>query len=86
MIADIPLLPILAKLAEGLLATLALYRGMAEGISQSRSVRGYPDWFYQLGQGDLFGMHAGQVICLAHRLQHALQGDQLHLPHRTSVA
>lgn len=38
------------------LATLALYRGMAEGISQSRSVRGYPDWFYQLGQGDLFGI------------------------------
>jgi rhamnose transport system permease protein len=38
------------------LATLALYRGMAEGISQSRSVRGYPDWFYQLGQGNLLGL------------------------------
>ena len=25
------------------LATLALYRGLAEGISQARSVRGYPD-------------------------------------------
>lgn len=32
------------------LATLALYRGLAEGISQARSVRGYPDWFYVLGQ------------------------------------
>src|SRR5882762_6501305 len=34
------------------LATLALYRGLAEGISQSRSVRGYPEWFYALGQGE----------------------------------
>ncbi|MGI9450192.1 MAG: ABC transporter permease [Geminicoccaceae bacterium] len=38
------------------LATLALYRGLAEGISQARSVRGYPDWFFQLGQGDFFGV------------------------------
>ena len=38
------------------LATLALYRGLAEGISQSRSVRGYPDWFFQLGQGEVFGV------------------------------
>jgi rhamnose transport system permease protein len=38
------------------LATLALYRGLAEGISQSRSVRGYPEWFYALGQGDLAGV------------------------------
>jgi rhamnose transport system permease protein len=38
------------------LATLALYRGLAEGISQSRSVRGYPEWFYVLGQGDAAGM------------------------------
>lgn len=38
------------------LATLALYRGLAEGISQARSVRGYPDWFYQFGQRDLFGV------------------------------
>ena len=36
------------------LATLALYRGLAEGISQARSVRGYPDWFFQLGQGEIF--------------------------------
>jgi rhamnose transport system permease protein len=38
------------------LATLALYRGLAEGISQARSVRGYPDWFYRFGQGELFGI------------------------------
>jgi rhamnose transport system permease protein len=38
------------------LATLALYRGIALGISQARSARGFPDWFFQLGQGDLFGI------------------------------
>src|SRR2546428_1413197 len=38
------------------LATLALYRGLAEGISQSRSVRGYPEWFYVLGQRDAAGV------------------------------
>ena len=38
------------------LATLALYRGLAEGISQARSVRGYPDWFFALGQRDLAGV------------------------------
>jgi rhamnose transport system permease protein len=38
------------------LGTLALFRGFAEGISQARSVRGYPDWFYVLGQGDVLGV------------------------------
>ena len=38
------------------IATLALYRGLAEGISQAHSVRGYPQWFYGLGQGALFGV------------------------------
>jgi rhamnose transport system permease protein len=38
------------------LATLALYRGLAEGISQARSVRGYPDWFLGLGTNDLLGV------------------------------
>ena len=38
------------------LGTLALYRGIAEGISQARSVRGYPDWFYILGQGQVAGV------------------------------
>ena len=35
------------------LGTLALYRGLAEGICQARSVRGYPDWFFVLGQGQV---------------------------------
>lgn len=38
------------------LATLALYRGLAEGISEARSVRGYPEGFYILGQGEVFGV------------------------------
>lgn len=38
------------------LATLALYRGLAEGISEARSARGYPDWFFQLGQGEFLGI------------------------------
>ena len=38
------------------LATLALYRGLAEGISQARSVRGYPEWFFVLGQGEVLGI------------------------------
>ena len=40
------------------LATLALYRGLAEGISQARSVRGYPEWFFVLGQGEVLGVPA----------------------------
>jgi rhamnose transport system permease protein len=38
------------------LATLALYRGLAEGISQARSVRGYPEWFFLIGQGEALGV------------------------------
>jgi rhamnose transport system permease protein len=38
------------------LATLALYRGLAEGISNARSVRGYPEWFFGLGQGNFAGV------------------------------
>jgi rhamnose transport system permease protein len=38
------------------LATLALYRGMAQGISQARSVRGYPEWFYIFGQESILGL------------------------------
>jgi rhamnose transport system permease protein len=38
------------------ISTLALYRGFAEGISQAHSVRGYPDWFYGLGQGQALGV------------------------------
>jgi rhamnose transport system permease protein len=38
------------------LATLALYRGLAEGISQARSVRGYPEWYFFFGQGEVLGV------------------------------
>jgi rhamnose transport system permease protein len=35
------------------LATLALYRGMALGISEARSARGFPEWFTNFGRGSL---------------------------------
>ena len=38
------------------LATLALFRGLAEGISRARSVRGYPEWFFRMGQGEWLGV------------------------------
>ena len=47
------------------LATLALYRGLAEGIAQARSVRGYPDWFFVLGQGDVLGVPTQLWILVA---------------------
>lgn len=47
------------------LATLALYRGLAEGISQARSVRGYPEWFFVLGQGEVLGVPTQVWIFLA---------------------
>ena len=38
------------------LATLALYRGLAQGVSQARSVTGYPEWFFIFGQGRILGI------------------------------
>ena len=38
------------------LATLALYRGIAQGVSQARSVTGYPDWFAGFAQLSLLGL------------------------------
>lgn len=38
------------------IATLALYRGLAEGVSQAHSVRGYPEWFFFVGQGEWLGV------------------------------
>ena len=46
------------------IATLALYRGLAEGVSQAHSVRNYPEWFYFTGQGQLFGVPAQLWILL----------------------
>ncbi|WP_138472382.1 ABC transporter permease [Poseidonocella sp. HB161398] len=47
------------------LGTLALYRGLAEGISQARSVRGWPEWFAQIGQGSFAGVPVQVWILLA---------------------
>ncbi|WP_062013507.1 ABC transporter permease [Aureimonas sp. AU4] len=47
------------------LATLALYRGLAEGISQAQSIRGYPTWFFTLGQGSVFGVPTQLWLLLA---------------------
>lgn len=38
------------------LATLAFYRGLALGISEARSARGFPDWFFDLGAGVTLGV------------------------------
>jgi len=46
------------------IATLALYRGLAEGVSQAHSVRGYPEWFYFLGQGSVFGVPAQLLLLI----------------------
>jgi rhamnose transport system permease protein len=46
------------------IATLTLFRGLAEGISQAHSVRGYPEWFYFLGQGAVFGVPTQLLILL----------------------
>jgi rhamnose transport system permease protein len=47
------------------IATLALYRGLAEGVSQAHSVRGYPEWFYIMGQGDVFGVPTQLLVLIA---------------------
>jgi len=39
------------------LATLALFRGMALGVSEARSARGFPEWFTDgIGRGDFLGL------------------------------
>ena len=38
------------------LATLAFYRGLAQGISEAKSVTGYPEWFYIFGQRSIVGL------------------------------
>jgi rhamnose transport system permease protein len=46
LIAYLRMPPLIATLA-----TMAIFRGLAFGISQGRAYRDYPDWFYTLGQG-----------------------------------
>ena len=38
------------------LATLAIFRGLSFGISESRSVHGFPEWFGFFGSGEIFGI------------------------------
>jgi len=38
------------------LATLAIYRGLSLGISESRSANGFPDAFAFFGSGEIFGL------------------------------
>ncbi len=47
------------------IATLALYRGLAEGVSQAHSVRGYPEWFFFVGQGEWLGVPTQLWILIA---------------------
>lgn len=46
------------------LATLAIYRGIAQGISQGDSYRGFPESFFFLGQG-YFGPIPTQLLLFA---------------------
>ena len=47
------------------LATLAIFRGLAFGISQSRSVNGFPESFGFLGSGELAGLPVQFYILVA---------------------
>ncbi len=38
------------------LATLAIYRGVAQGVSEGRSVKNFPDWFAFIGNGNILGI------------------------------
>jgi rhamnose transport system permease protein len=59
LIAEIRVPPLIATLA-----TLAIFRGMALGISQAKPVSGFPDWFEFFGQGNI-GRFPAQFVLLA---------------------
>jgi len=42
------------------LATMALYRGVAMGLSQARTVSDFPEGFLWISQGDAFGIPLGE--------------------------
>src|SRR6202021_732850 len=46
------------------LATLAIFRGLSYGISQSRSFNGFPDSFAFWGSGEMFGIPVQFYILL----------------------
>jgi rhamnose transport system permease protein len=58
LVAEVGVPPLIVTLA-----TMAIYRGLALGISQASSVSGYPDWFEFLGQGSL-GPFPAQFVLL----------------------
>ena len=47
------------------LATLAIFRGLAFGISQSRSVNGFPEGFSFLGSGEIAGLPVQLYLLVA---------------------
>jgi len=47
------------------LATLAIYRGLSLGISESRSVHGFPDSFAFWGSGDIAGVPVQVYVLVA---------------------
>lgn len=56
LLRDVALVALVMTFVIATLGTLALYRGLAECISQARSVRGLLGWFARLGQGDWLGL------------------------------
>jgi rhamnose transport system permease protein len=46
------------------LATLAAYRGLAEGISRGRPMSGFPDGFLELGSGTTLGVPTPLVLVI----------------------
>jgi rhamnose transport system permease protein len=47
------------------LATLAIYRGLSLGISESRSANGFPDAFAFFGSGEVFGLPVQLYLLIA---------------------
>jgi rhamnose transport system permease protein len=58
------------------LATLAAYRGLAEGISRARPISGFPDGFLQLGSGTALGLPIPLLILLPAILATGLLASQ----------
>ncbi|MCK6475442.1 MAG: ABC transporter permease [Phycisphaerales bacterium] len=54
------------------LATLAAYRGLAEGISLGRPISGFPDRFLAIGEGSVGGVPYSLLIAVAAVLAFAL--------------
>jgi len=44
------------------LATMALFRGVAMGLSKARPISDFPDGFQWLSQGDVFEIHVGDSV------------------------